>query len=175
MNPDIRSLVAVTRSLEQAGIRYSLGGSGLMLSLGLTDTVGDWDVMVEAPLEQVKHALQHEQIEEITSGDYPFGTDYKLVVHCDAPQVEIIGGLSIYSSGGLCKLPSIPSSSWNGIQVGSPEVWYVAYALMNRSAKAAILLSYLKEVGANKDILIRLMKEPLPDTIMEEIRLQIET
>lgn len=175
MNPDIRSLVAVTQSLERAGIRYSLGGSGLMLSLGLTETVGDWDVMVEAPLEGVKHALLHEQIEEKTSGDYPFGTAYKLVIHSDAPQVEIIGGLSIYTDGGLCRLPSIPSSLWNGIQVGSPEVWYVAYALMNRSAKAAVLLSYLQEVGANQDILNRLMNEPLPDAIMGEIRHLKET
>ncbi|CAN7276944.1 hypothetical protein LJR153_001334 [Paenibacillus sp. LjRoot153] len=176
MNPDIGNLVAVTQALDQSGIRYSLGGSGLMLSFGLTNTVGDWDVMVEAAKDQVKNALQHEQIEEITSGDYPFGTDYKLVVHhSHLPQVEIIGGLSIYTDAGLCRLPSIPSSTWNSIQVGSPEVWYVAYALMNRSAKAAILLSYLKEVGANKDILNRLMNEPLPDAIMGEIRFLIET
>jgi hypothetical protein len=173
--PDIGNLVAVTQTLDQSGIRYSLGGSGLMLSLGLSDTVGDWDVMVDAPKDQVMKALQHEQVAEIMSGDYPFGTDYKLVVQSDAPQVEIIGGLSIYTDEGLCRLPSIPSAMWNGIQVGSPEVWYVAYALMNRSAKAAILLSYLKEVGANKDILIRLMNEPLPEAIMGEIRLLIET
>ncbi|NQX61200.1 hypothetical protein [Paenibacillus qinlingensis] len=175
MIPDIKNLVAVTQTLEHAGICYSLGGSGLMLSLGLTNTVGDWDVMVDAPKEQVKSALQHEHIEEITSGDYPFGTAYKLVIHSQAPQVELIGRLSIYTDEGLCRLPSIPSTIWNGIHVGSPEVWYVAYALMNRSAKAAILLSYLKEIGANKDVLKRLMNEPLPDAIMGEIRGLIET
>lgn len=171
----IRNLAAVTEKLEQSGISYSLGGSGLMLSLGLTNAVGDWDVMVEASKDRVLHALQRDQIEERRSGDYPFGTKYKLVIQGHGPQVEIIGGLSIYTNKGLCKLPSIPSSIWNGIQVGSPEVWYAAYALMNRMEKAAVLLAYLKKAGANKEILNNLMNEPLPDEIMGEIRSLIET
>jgi hypothetical protein len=174
VKPDITSLAVVTGKLEQSGISYSLGGSGLMLSLGLTNAVGDWDVLVEASKDRLLNALQHDQVEEMTSGDYPFGTKYKLVVHSQGPQVEIIGGLSIYTDKGLCRLPSIPSSTWNGIQVGSPEVWYVTYTLMNRMEKAAILLSYLKEAGANKETINILMNEPLPDEILEEIRFFIE-
>lgn len=146
-----------------------------MLSLGLTNTVGDWDVMVEDPKDRVMNALQYDKVEEIISGDYPFGTAYKLVVHSHAPQVEIIGGLSIYTNKGLCRLPSIPSTTWNGIHVGSPEVWYVAYSLMKRMEKAALLLSYLKEAGVKREIINILMNEPLPDELLVEIRSLIET
>ncbi|MDR6551599.1 hypothetical protein [Paenibacillus qinlingensis] len=166
---EMRSLTAVTQKLDQAGIRYSLGGSGLLLSLGLIDTVGDWDVMVEAPKVQVLHALQHNRIEEKISGDYPFATQYKLVVLSDTPEVEIISGLAIHTDKGLCRLPSTPCATWNGIQIGSPEVWYIAYALMNRTVKAALLLAYLKETGADQDILNNMMNEPLPDEIMDEL------
>ena len=157
MNAAYRSLRNVTEKLVQHEISYSLGGSGLLLSLGLTNTVNDWDVMVEAPKERVLRALLNEQVEEIRSGDYPFGTAYKLVVSSESPQVELIGGLSIHTSKGICRLPSIPCATWNGIQIGSPEVWYVAYTLMNRTEKAGILYGYLKETGANQEILNRMM------------------
>ncbi|MEC0229585.1 hypothetical protein [Paenibacillus alba] len=170
MEPDIRNLAVVAEKLEQSGIRYSLGGSGLLYSLGLTSIVRDWDVMTEAPKDSVLHALQDYDIEEISSGDYPFGTEYKLLIHRVSPQVEIIGGMSIHTVHGLCKMPALPVSSWNGIQVGSPEVWYVAYALMNRMEKADVLLSFLRETGANKQIIKLLMNEPLPDEILSKIK-----
>ncbi|WNR45431.1 DUF402 domain-containing protein [Paenibacillus roseipurpureus] len=171
MQPDRIHLASVTDKLAECGIPYTLGGSGLLLSLGLIETVNDWDVMVETPQEDVLDALQHYEVEQLACGDFPFGTAYKLLVtHPQGPQVEIIGRLSVYSDKGLCHLPSVPYSVWNGIQVGSPEVWYVAYALMNRREKAEILLAYLKEYGVHHGIIQRMMKEPLPDVIMEELR-----
>ncbi|NOV02277.1 hypothetical protein [Paenibacillus planticolens] len=169
MKPDIESLAAVCEKFEQMGISYSLGGSGLLLSLGLVNSVRDWDVMTEAPKDRALKALQNYEVEEITSGDYPFGSEYKLFIGNVNPQVEVLGCFSIYSDKGLCRMPSIPLSRWNGIQVGSPEVWYVAYALMDRMDKAALLLSFLKETGANKEILGKLMNEPLPHAILQEI------
>ncbi|MFC5448679.1 hypothetical protein [Paenibacillus aestuarii] len=163
MEPAIRHLHAVTEALQQEGIPYSLGGSGLLHALGLTDTVHDWDVMTEAPKEQVLKALLHLDVQEKPCGDYPFGTEYKLLVHSDHPQVEILGHFSIYTEKGRCKLPNISSGLWNGVQVGSPEVWCVAYALMNRRDKSDLLLSFLREKGANQQILQMLKNEPLAD------------
>ncbi|QYR19216.1 hypothetical protein KZ483_14770 [Paenibacillus sp. sptzw28] len=168
MKPEIKKLAVVIEKLEHCGIPYSLGGSGLLYSFGLTNMVRDWDVMTEAPKDSVLNALQNFEVKEIISGDFPFGTEYKLLIHNDNPQVELMGRFSIYGSKGLCRIPSIPVFRWNGIQVGSPEAWYVAYALMNRKEKADLLLSYLKTVGANKGLLKILMKEPLPEEILEE-------
>ena len=40
---------------------------------------------------------------------------------------------------------------------------------MNRKEKADVLLSYLKDVGANAESIQILLKEPLPDEMLEEI------
>jgi hypothetical protein len=69
MNSDINNLVIVTEKLEQFGINYSLGGSGLLLSLGLFNSVHDWDIMTDAPKETVMDALRIFKVEELKSGD----------------------------------------------------------------------------------------------------------
>ncbi|WP_226003149.1 hypothetical protein [Paenibacillus sp. BJ-4] len=167
MKPNVKNLYVVTEKFEQFGISYALGGSGLLYSLGLTTSVSDWDVMTEATKDSVMNALQNYEVEETISGDYPYGTEYKLLVHNKNPKVEIIGRLAIHTNKGLCRMPSISVSEWNGIQVASPEVWYVAYALMNRKEKADLLLSFLKGKGANKETIKILMNEPLSDEIIK--------
>lgn len=169
MNLDLTSLTALTEQLERSGISYSLGGSGLLLSLGLTSTVGDWDVVTDAPKDKVLAVLGNYEVEDLASGDHPFGTEYKLAILQMEPPVEIIGGLAIHSDYGLCRLPATAVSLWHGIQMGSPEVWYVAYALMNREAKADLLLAYLKEVGINQHMIDVLREQPLPDGILEAL------
>ncbi|MFC3745790.1 hypothetical protein [Paenibacillus sp. GCM10012306] len=57
MEPNISNLIAVTKELEKYCIPYALGGSGLLHSLGLTNSVLDWDIMTEAPIEKVLKAL----------------------------------------------------------------------------------------------------------------------
>ncbi|MFC3745791.1 hypothetical protein [Paenibacillus sp. GCM10012306] len=66
-------------------------------------------------------------------------------------------------------MPTIPVRLWKGIQVSSPEVWYVAYALMHRKEKADALLSFLRKKGADKQILQILKNDRLPDEIIEEM------
>lgn len=168
---DMNNLILVTEQFDKFNINYSLGGSGLLLSLGLTDTVNDWDIMTDAPKENVLSALQQFQIEETRGGEYPFGTEYKLAIHEKDPQVEILGNFSVFSGDKLCKMPTIPVSTWQGVHVGAPEVWYVAYALMTRTSKAKLVLNYLKEqtVTVNKEVIGMLMKEPLPEVIVQEL------
>jgi hypothetical protein len=169
MQPDIRNLLLVTEKLEKRGIPYALGGSGLLHSLGLTDTVHDWDLTTEAPKNRIIDALHPLYIEEIVSGDFPFASRYKLLIHEQEPQVELFGHFSIQAEKGLCQLPAIPVFQWKGVHVGSHEVWYVAYALMNRKDKASLLLSYLEENGVRGNILQRLLSEPLPDGIARNL------
>jgi hypothetical protein len=169
VNLDLTSLSALTKKLEQSGVSYSLGGSGLLVSLGLTNAVGDWDVVTDAPKDKVLAALENYEVEDLACGDHPFGTEFKLVIRQMEPPVEIIGGLAIHSAKGLCRLPATAVSLWNGIQMGSPEVWYVAYALMNRGAKADLLLAYLKEVGVNRQMIDMLRELPIPDGILEAL------
>lgn len=166
---DIKNLTLVTSQLESSNIKYALGGSGMLLSLGLSDTINDWDIMTDAPKEQILKALQHFTIKETTGAEYPFGTEYKLAIHENDPQVEILGKFAIYNDQQLCKIPTIPATIWQGVQISAPEVWYVTYALMERTAKADLLLEYLKGKPANKEVINKLMKEPLPEFIVQQL------
>ncbi|TBL81137.1 hypothetical protein [Paenibacillus thalictri] len=162
-NPNIQHALAVAMLLERHRIRYSLGGSGLLYSLGLTDRVRDWDMLCEAPKQEVLDALQPLAVTEIQSGDHPFHSAYKLLVFKDEPQVELIGRFAIATERGVVSLPSIACRTWQGLQIGSPEVWYAAYSLMNREEKAALLLSYLQKNGADRGIVQLLTEQPLPE------------
>ncbi|MET3293186.1 UNVERIFIED_CONTAM: hypothetical protein ABID98_005909 [Brevibacillus sp. OAP136] len=170
MKPDLRQLLMVAERLENSGIVYTLGGSGLLYRLGLTQTVRDWDLMTDAPKEAVMAALGSLPVEEITSGDYPYASQYKLLIHHEAPQVELISRFAIYSEVGLCTLPLTADMSWQGVRVSSPEVWFVAYALMNRTEKAGLLLDYLRVYGVRHDVMRKLLAEPLPDDIVQVLQ-----
>jgi hypothetical protein len=65
-------------------------------------------------------------------------------------------------------LPTIISSSWNGIKVGSPEVWFVAYTLMGRNSKAKLIYNYLERNGVNEEAIEKLNSH---DTLPNEITL----
>ncbi|MFC5528370.1 hypothetical protein [Cohnella yongneupensis] len=169
MNQKIENLLAVTKRLEKSEIPYALGGSGLLLSFDLTNTVRDWDITTNASIEDVLNSLSGLHIEEITSGDYPFASSFKLLIHENDPQVELIGDFTIQTDNGICKIPTIPDSRWEGVKVGSPEAWYVAYSLMERIEKANLLLSYLKNNGANALTIEKLVEEPLPDVVVKNL------
>lgn len=68
------------RVLLRAGVRCALGGSGLLLSLGLVDRVGDWDLTTDAPLERVEAALQGWQAARVAGGRPPHASNYVLRV-----------------------------------------------------------------------------------------------
>jgi hypothetical protein len=128
------NLITFTSVLDEFGIDYALGGSGLMYSLNLIDEVNDWDITTDCPQEEVIRALDTYQWEQAPSGDYPFASKYR--IHIPEHNIDIIGNFAIQTKEGVCELPSIVSSNWNGISVGSPEIWFVAYTLMGRQTKA---------------------------------------
>ncbi|ODG91243.1 MULTISPECIES: hypothetical protein [Bacillaceae] len=167
---DYKNLISVVKVLEQNNIKYALGGSGLLLSLGLTNEVNDWDITIENPKNELLNVLKSFDIKEIDSGDYPFASKYKFLVHNVNPKVEIIGYFSIKTSNGVCNLPTISVKEWKNIQIGSPEVWYVAYSLMDRIEKANKLFFYLKVHGANANIINLMLKEPLPDYLKIKLK-----
>lgn len=167
---NLNNLLSVVKIIEQNNIKYALGGSGLLLRLGLANTVNDWDITIEYPKNELLNILKHFDVKEIESGDHPFASKYKLLVHSVHPKVEIIGYFSIKTESGVCKLPALSEDRWCDVQIGSPEVWYVAYSLMNRTEKSNKLYSYLKDHGTNVDILNFMLKEPIP----EYLKLKLE-
>jgi hypothetical protein len=171
VKPDLNPLLAVTNRLDKARIPYALGGSGLLYALDLTDTVRDWDVMTDSSKEKVRDALEGLDVTDGQCGDYPYATEYKFAVYRDDPQVEVIGRFAIHHENGLCRLPVIPTTRWKGVYVGSAEVWFVAYSLMDRQEKAKALLSGLNKNGADQEALQQMLKQPLPASLQRELEL----
>ncbi|ULL13261.1 hypothetical protein DVH26_01455 [Paenibacillus sp. H1-7] len=165
MNVSLSSAQRVAALLEAEGIHYASGGSGLLYSLGLVSHVRDWDLTTDAPLEAVTAALQDIPYALVPSGDYPFASAYRLSAQDDALPLDIIGGFAIHSEHGICRLPSHSPFIWENIRMGSPEVWAVAYGLMNRIEKSQLLFAYLQEKGASRDIVERMLEEPLPEPL----------
>ena len=170
MKPSLEPLLAITSQLEQAHIPYALGGSGLLYSLGLIDRVRDWDLTTEAALGDVLTALDQFTHTASPSGDYPFGSSYRIAFRHAWPEIDLIGNFSIHTASGLCRLPAIPTRRWEGVDVGSPEVWFVAYALMNRMEKARLLYHYLDQHEVNLEIMNMLLDQPLPDSLRDECK-----
>jgi hypothetical protein len=150
--PDLK---LIADRLEANEIIYALGGSGLLYSLGLIEAVNDWDITVECSRNELVQILNEFEWMEQNSGDYPFASKYRIQV----PQfkIDFIGFFSLHSNSGIINLPVKQSTRWNGIKMGSPEVWYAAYKLMNRENKASLLYNYLKTNGANSEIIKQLL------------------
>ncbi|WP_114571831.1 hypothetical protein [Exiguobacterium flavidum] len=159
----------VTGALRQAGIPYTVGGSALLALLGLTQEVNDWDIATDAYAHEVARALDGFEFKKAESGDGPYASRYKWVVTEDGHALELFGHFAIKTDEGVCHLPALNGPVRDGIQYGAPEVWFVAYSLIGRTEKAALLKGWLAQNGADQDILDRLRQQPLPQAIRAEL------
>lgn len=156
--PPIAPLRGRIARLEAAGIVVGLGGSGLMAALGLGDRVGDWDLTTDAAYEQVVDALAGETLE--ASGSDALHADRKLGL--DGRTIEVIVGFAFHAPAGVVRIPTRVSARPDGIPLGSPEAWAVAYHLLGRTAKSEALLDHLARQGADPAVLEALLAQPLP-------------
>ncbi|QBS37619.1 hypothetical protein E1B22_07260 [Thermaerobacter sp. FW80] len=83
--------------------------------------------------------------------------------------MDLIGGFAIRTDGGICRLPALEGGTRQGVPTASPEVWLVAYRLMNRHDRADLLAGYLRRHGAAPDRVRRLLLEPLPAAVRREL------
>jgi hypothetical protein len=169
MHPDIAPLLAVTQALTAAGIESALGGSGLLHSLGLIAEVRDWDLTTEASLEQVQRALAAFPLDFPEHAGGRYATGYRIAICAGGVDIDLMGTFAVRTAAGVCHLPTLTCGMWQGVPVGSPEVWAVAYRLMERHPKADLLSEYLRARGARADAVRRLLAEPLPPGLRAEV------
>ena len=157
--PPLEPLLEIVARLESEGIVCALGGSGLLAALELADTVRDWDLTAEAPLERllpIAHGWPYE-----TAGSDELHADAKLMF--PGRSVEVIAQFAFRVPGGTVRIPTVVTGRWRGVPLGSPEAWAVAYDLLDRPAKRDLLLGHLRARGHDPALVERLLAEPLPE------------
>lgn len=156
--PLLRDYVA---RLERGGLTVALSGSGLLAALGLTDTVRDWDLTCDDPLDRVIAALGGEPF--VHHGSDALHADQKLALADGA--VEVIVGFAFHVEGAVVRIPTIVSARVEGIPLASPEAWAIAYALLGRQPKSDALFDHLARHGSDPAVVARLLAEPLPRSL----------
>jgi hypothetical protein len=156
--PPLEPLLQLVARLEAEGIRCALGGSGLLAALGLTETVHDWDLTADAPLERLLPLAR----------GWPYETAGSSGVHADAKlifpghSIEVIARFAFFGPRGAIRIPTVETGRWRGVPLGSPEAWLAAYHLLGRPAKRDLLLGHLRARGHDEAVVERLLAEPLP-------------
>jgi hypothetical protein len=159
--PPFEPLLEIVARVEGAGIPCALGGSGLLAALGLTETVHDWDLTADAPLDRLLPVARG--LAWTTAGPSGNHADAKLVL--PALAIEVIAGFAFHVPGGVVRIPTVVAGRWRGVPLGSPEAWAVAYDLLGRPARRDLLLDHLRARGHSAATVARLLGEPLPEGI----------
>lgn len=158
--PSIPPLQTVTRlqsALSEAGIESVVGGSGLLASLGLIQTVQDWDLVIDSEagveveggrrvspvpaVEQVLAVMGLPHQRRQRSGI--FRTSAALQVEAGDHSIDVLVGFALESQGRVVSIPARPGPMWQGLRMARPEEWLVAYRLMGRAERAAALQRHL--------------------------------
>lgn len=173
--PPVDGLRRITTRLDDAGIAWAVGASGLLASLGLVDEVNDWDVQVEADPTAVR-AL-YPDLPHAFHGHGGCHADWKLAFQ--AEQTELIPCFAFFVSDAVVRVALHVSGTWRGLPIASPEGWACAYGIMGlldepslrarRAARSEMLFAWLAEHGADARRVEELLEEPLPEALASRL------
>jgi len=155
----------LVETLERAGVACVLGGSGLLMALGLVDEARDWDLQTDASDETVRAALAGYRTTH--HGNDALHADSKVVI--PEAHAEVICRFAFFAPWGVVHLPALRSGAWHGVPLARPEVWAVAYALLaagerspRRLERSELLFNWLANAGADPAVKNALVAQPLP-------------
>lgn len=139
-----RPLVVLASALRAHGLEWRLGGSGLLAALGLTDEVGDLDLMVRADqLTRARNAAE-KWIVELDTGPppAPWCNEWLLRLEVEAIPADVVGGMCVATPDGRVEIPlelgGYLDLAGEAIPLADPAVWWWVYRAY-RPVKAALL------------------------------------
>ncbi|MFE0424914.1 hypothetical protein [Streptomyces sp. NPDC058953] len=125
----------------------ALGGSGLLVALGLADQANDWDLTVDSPGDAVHQALVEGGFgfTDRTGGDRLYGTRRRFVIDGGDHSVDLLVGFAVRTADEVVPLPTRVTGVWRELPLADPVVWERAYVLLGRPGKAALLRQWLSD------------------------------
>lgn len=143
------ALVQVLYADLAARGRVVLGGSALLYTLGLTETVRDWDLVTDVPADQVAEMLAVRGVPAVRrSGDsLQFATAALFQVHPGDHSIDVMVDFAVRASGETVPIPPRAWRPWNEMMLAAPQDWELAYRLMGRVEKADLLHDWLVNSG----------------------------
>lgn len=163
--PPIGPLRGLVARIEDAGLVCALGGSGLLVALGLAREAHDWDLTTDAPRERLETLLSDLRPAHVGSGG--IHADQKLVF--EASKTECIIGFAFHVGGAVVRVPTRVTGRWKDVPIGSPEAWAIAYTLLGRAPKADLLFAHLQARGADPGVVDALLSQPLPARLADRL------
>lgn len=155
VTPPTAAVSSVLAALAARGVEAAIGGSGLLAALGLVDRVRDWDVTTDAPAEVVRAALDDTGLPYRSAAvrDGVYATRERYVVTAADHEVDVIVGFAVHdpAAASVAPLPTKVTGQWRGLPLADPAVWALAYRLIGRSDRAALLDRWLRDRQANAD------------------------
>jgi len=140
--PSLEALKEISSKLNQAGLTYALGGSGLLYAKGLVDTVNDWDITIEARWDQMEPILKGLNYQLSQSSD-DFASGFLCKLDYKKTKFDLIGEFAIAKPEAVYQFPTVVTGEWEGIPIGNLAMWAHAYKLIGCREKAELINSYL--------------------------------
>jgi len=143
--PPLDAVTGVLHALQTRHLTPAVGGSGLLVALGLAEIAHDWDVTVDAADSAVITALNDAGMKyrDGTSRDGIYATRKRYVVDGGNHDVDLLVYFALRGPNGVVRLPNRVTGWWHGLPLADPGVWAQAYRLLNRPAKAEALEHWL--------------------------------
>lgn len=132
------------RRLAWAGVSSVVGGSGLLASLGLVDRVRDWDLVTDGDPALVARVVERLGFPVQRRGPTGvFRTAQCLTVAAGDHEIDVLIGFQLAGPEGVVPIPAHAGARWQGLTMARPEQWEVAYRLMGRPERAALLREFM--------------------------------
>ncbi|MGC4191323.1 MAG: hypothetical protein QM589_09170 [Thermomicrobiales bacterium] len=173
-HPPLDLIQALMAALRDTGFLPTLGGSGLLFAHGLPFPVHDWDLTVDADLAGIAPVLDGLDCRwhDSTDGDPRFpGLRLAVIPRDESHTIDLMLYFAVRPgiSERPVAIPSIVDGEWNNLPLGSLPAWLVAYRLMKRPYKPEAIASHLHVHGVDAAQRDRLLAEPLPENLREEL------
>ena len=138
--PPLDAVKKVQAALIAAGIPSVVGGSGLLVSLGLIGRAHDWDLVTDGEPEEVRRVIEGLGFAYRTKG--PMGA-YRsaavFTIDADDHEIDVLVQFCLATEGRTVSIPARRGHTWNGMIMARPQEWATAYRLMGRTQRAELL------------------------------------